>query len=555
MKEAKEGVVRFEMFNESVMAATLEFIYTGSVPILTRKMAEGLIVMADYLLLPRLKSQAEEIAMEKLNASNCFSTCKFAERYQCEELVSKTQNFILANFTTAARTEAFFHISSNEAEKWISSNEIHVSGEEDVFKIILSWIEHDKDERKKYFANLFRHVRLAYVSRDFLCRDILTNDYVKTKKSCLNMVMDAVSRKNVSATPRKSQQTPAIVACVHKYVICYFPREHRWCELGVMADSISNLKDCEIFSCHGKLYFLQLAHSELKDVKNNGLYYFHLHPAAVRCYDTLSNCWTRQQYKDDGRYVRQIFVRNEDDVYALVSDGCRDCENLSCICYAKKKHVSFLTKYNHESNEWLEISSFNFGSKEGICIVAKDNFIYFIGGGVRERYKFENLHDVERYDVKNNRWDKVADVQEGRMFACGAATKDRLIVAGGLDPEGMTSNTCEMYNETTNEWLFIANLSSKPNFLSSMVCCDDKVYVLGGCYGSSPNETIECYDPVNDEWKEKTKLPFRIPLESRGRYFLHACSMTFFTPSLSNIPITWLSRPGRRDDKHKCVTM
>ena len=38
---------------------------------------------------------------------------------------------------------------------------IGVSAEEDVFKIILTWIARDKSERKKYFAELFREVRLV----------------------------------------------------------------------------------------------------------------------------------------------------------------------------------------------------------------------------------------------------------------------------------------------------------------------------------------------------------------------------------------------------------
>ena len=541
MKEAKEGMVQLEMFTESVMAATLEFIYTGGVRISTQEIAEGLIVMADYLFLPNLKPPAEEVIMQKLNASNCISTCYFAEKYQCNELVSKIKNFIFANFTAVSKTEEFLSMSSEELESWISSDEVVVDSEEDVFKIILTWTEHSKDERKKYFANLFRQVRLVYVSRDFLCSDILPNDLVKTKKACLNLVMDAVESnnskncRNVPVTPRKSQQTSFIVACVQKYILCYFPREERWYLLGE-TDSI--LKDFEVFSYHGKLYFLKLTgflHSELL------------------CYDPLSDSWTRQRYKET-RYVRQIFVRNEDEVYALVSDGCLECENLGCLCYARKKRVSFLRKYNPESNEWQEISSFDFGSKEGICVVVKDNFIYFIGGGVREHHGYRNLPDVDRYDLNQNQWEKVADAQEGRMFACGAATKDRLFIVGGLDREGMTSNTCEVYNETRDEWHFIANLNANPSFLSSMVCCDGKVYVLGGCYDNESHHTVECYDPDNDEWKVNTELPFHIPM-GNGLYYLHASSMTVFTRSLNKRPMTLLSRPGLWVDKTKCVVM
>jgi len=187
---------------------------------------------------------------------------------------------------------------------------------------------------------------------------------------------------------------------------------------------------------------------------------------------------------------------------------------------------------------------------QGICVVVKDNFIYFIGGGVREQHGFKNVSHVDRFDLNKNQWDKVADAQEGRMFACGAATKDRLFIAGGLNREGMTSNTCEVYNETADEWHFIANLNAYPSFLSSMVCCDCKVYILGGCISQ---QTVECYDPDNDEWKVKTNLPFRFP--AKAFYYSHACSMTVFTRSLNKRPMALLSRSSLRGDKTKCVIM
>ena len=55
VKETTEGVVRLEMFTESIMAATvtLQYIYTGDVQIFTEDVgnARDLIVMADYFFL------------------------------------------------------------------------------------------------------------------------------------------------------------------------------------------------------------------------------------------------------------------------------------------------------------------------------------------------------------------------------------------------------------------------------------------------------------------------------------------------------------------------
>ena len=97
MQESKEGVVRLEMFSEIVMAATLEFIYTGSVQILTQEMAQGLIVMADYLFLSNLRplTVGAVAKLQTFSATNCISIYHFSEIYQCEELLSRPENLSL----------------------------------------------------------------------------------------------------------------------------------------------------------------------------------------------------------------------------------------------------------------------------------------------------------------------------------------------------------------------------------------------------------------------------------------------------------------------------
>ena len=100
MKETQEGVVRLEMFTDSIMATTLQFIYTGDVPILAEDTARDIIVVADYLFLDKLKLLAGEVLVQTLNTSNCISTYYFAERYQYEDLISNTRKFFLAHFTS-----------------------------------------------------------------------------------------------------------------------------------------------------------------------------------------------------------------------------------------------------------------------------------------------------------------------------------------------------------------------------------------------------------------------------------------------------------------------
>ncbi|XP_078346437.1 kelch-like protein 28 [Oculina patagonica] len=532
MKESKEGVVRLEMFNESVMAAALEFIYTGKVQILSQEMAESLIVMADYLSFPRLKIQAEEIVMEELDVTNCISTFNFAERYQCEVLVLKATEIIAANFSTLLKTEKKFLMNlSNmykEVEMLISSDGIDVSAEENVFKFIVAWIKHDKSKRKKYFAELFRHVRLVFVSRDFLTRDVVTNNLVKDSDGCLNLVKDAVhfidstDHHNLFVRPRRFLETAAMVFVnsADKHILGYFPREDKLCRLGELFHNSEELFGT-LVPCHGKLYIA--------------------HPSSQQllCYDPFSNTW-RSRYTDE-RKLWQIFVRNENEMYALVSEPWEG--------------TLYITKYKPESNSWeadvplkCEMMPLSISLQKGMCIVAKDSFIYFIGGNFRGTLK--GLRNVYRYDLNKDQVDKLADLQVERNYAYGASAHGKVFVAGGINEYHSWSKTCEVYDETTNQWHFIAGWRMPHNARPSckILSADDKLYSVVCLHGSDPPETrIECYDPEKDEWNEVAKMPLHVNAEkARGRHLEHAldypvrvnaCSMRVFKGFLSNASV------------------
>ena len=260
MKESQEGVVRLEMFTEPIMAATLQFIYTSDVQISTEDDAPDLIVLADYLFLEKLKVLAGEVLVQTLNVSNCISTYYFAEKYQCKVLLSNSRKFFFAHFTSiyAANRKDVLNMSSKEVEMWISSDEIDVSAEEDVFKIILEWIDHDRSGQKIFFAELFRHIRLGYVSRDFLRHDIATNELVKDSNSCVTLakdashLLDSENFESLSVPPRKSLETPVVVVNVGKNVLCYILGENSWWKLGKIPAGF--LRRHHFVPCDGQLY-------------------------------------------------------------------------------------------------------------------------------------------------------------------------------------------------------------------------------------------------------------------------------------------------------------
>lgn len=231
MRESKEQKIRLEMLTEHIWGKILSFIYSGTVQIHNEQDARDLISMADYFLIKQLKNIAGEFLAQNLETSNCISTYHFAEKYRCEELLVDTKRFILRNFSTIATTEDFSNMSSKEVEMWISSDETNIQAEEDVFKVILRWIMRNRKERKQYFYELFRHVRLAYVSVTYLRKVIATSNLVRDNRKCLRLVKDAIKKSKKShrpsVWPRKSLETPLMTVCVDKRIFSYFPRQDK----------------------------------------------------------------------------------------------------------------------------------------------------------------------------------------------------------------------------------------------------------------------------------------------------------------------------------------
>ena len=244
----------------------------------------------------------------------------------------------------------------------------------------------------------------------------------------------------------------------------------------------------------------------------------------------LNRCMSLPHIKGD-RELREIFVSNEDKMYALVSETCHCCNEFLFRRHSGRRfshretHISYITKYKPESNSWENISIFDkLDLRQEFCIVAKDNFIYFIGGVERYGYKCKFLTDVHRYDLSRNQWDKVADIQEPKMSPCGAVVNGKIVIAGRITQGNGMSETCqcEVYNETTNEWQFIASFNITPYACPKLLSVDGTLYAVGIVMLTrsyrSPDPIIQCYNPDKNEWHRKTEIPFGEFLPSANAY-------------------------------------
>ena len=378
--------------------------------------------------------------------------------------------FIHANFASVAEMDEFLSLEAKEVERWISSDEISVAVEADVFKIVLKWIELNKSARKASFEKLLGHVRLAFLSRDFLL-DVLTNELVKENSDCFKLISKAINQpgflteENVQQSPRKGLETRAIIACGGKYTFCYLPEKDEWKRLGTGRGLLER-----------NVYTQMINHRDQ-------LYTFSSDSETER-YDPIFDRWS---FLDHWKFLRKVnVVRGE--IYSIEID--------------KSAEKSTIKRFNVERCSWQTVLSSHEGCRHYSCVVAAGYHLYVCGGITRGDFTTK----AERFDTVGNKWEEIASMQQARAYSLGVATEGKIFVAGGMEDWTSCLETCEMFNISTNEWQFIGSLNV-PRDYCSMVCLKGTLYVLGGVNDERSELSVECYDPTEDKWIEKTTIP------------------------------------------------
>ena len=316
-------------------------------------------------------------------------------------------------------------------------------------------------------------MRLAFLSRDFLW-DVVTNELVEENFDCYKLISKAIkmpgfsSEDNSLQSPREGLETRAIVACGGKYTLCYLPEKDEWKRL---ADGLSERNQfTQVINYRDQLYAF------LSDGK-------------VERYDPVFNGWSTLDLPARGP-AKVAVVKGE--IYSLET--------------STSSKQSTIKRLNVERCSWQTVLSSHEGCREESCVVAAGNHLYVCGGWVDHEF----VTKAERFDTVENKWEEIANMQQARGNACGVTTEGKIFVAGGTE-EVLESvlKTCEMYNISTNEWQFIGSLSV-PHENCRMMCLKGTLYVLGGTDARWQSElSVECYDPTEDKWIDKTSIPVK----------------------------------------------
>ena len=280
------------------MEDVLQYIYTGNVSV-TEENAHNLMATEDFLLLPGLKTMVGRYLTQILTIDNCVFNYYFADKYQCMHLKETAREMTNSNFSAIMERHDFLNLDIKQVMEWVSSDDITVNAEDEVFRGIVNWVSHNRNKREVELPRLLREVRLVSIPQDFLLNVLVKEDLVSTNKVCLNFVLDCM-RLMVSTTDDQVVQQPrkclelcidAIFGCGGRRTLCYFPEQNRWYKFS--NKPFQHKQRSNPSQCRGKIY---ISSQDLDGLLLDVSYLMEFYTTANNSLGCISSCNHIYQY-------------------------------------------------------------------------------------------------------------------------------------------------------------------------------------------------------------------------------------------------------------------
>lgn len=191
--------------------------------------------------------------------------------------------------------------------------------------------------------------------------------------------------------------------------------------------------------------------------------------------------------------------------------------------YPPESFTNTFIVYDIASNTWKELAP-RPALAHGYQIVAHGNYVYAFGGfaySANHKPKWKSLDQIDRYDIKNNKWETIGKLHEPRSSNVAVVINEKVYLAAGWnatpkfenDADGKFHNTIEIFDLKT-EKVEVApyKIPSPVRRALTGIEHNGKILLVGGLgEGASHFELLNrvtAIDPITGASEEMTPLPF-----------------------------------------------
>ena len=421
---------------------------------------------------------------------NVATYYRVAKIFQLSNLSESAAKYIQRWFTTFSETDNFLELDFHSLKMIISSSELHITSEIEVFNAVDAWISHDFSERNKHSKHLLSKVRLSLLSKHALEYILEKNLSIKMNEECRKLIKEGFKQNKMSFNPGFTAKKLETRYCNQNYFdifhcgnnfLFYNGDQSSFFEI---IDGKDMIRSENVPSLPGSLCF-DIAGAAVVTLKNS-VYLF--------------NC--SRDENSNTKLVQKYSVAN--DSLETVGKWCFDSERY-CAC-GFIDHIYFFggnslkswtatatcRSFNTNDRTWTVEASMKEGRQRASCAVFEERIV--VAGGIGH----VELNTVEVYDPIACEWSDIPDMVEARYGHKLVAVKNKLFVVGGRGLNEMYDSLCNFFVSLTPPTSCL-NRSFNFSLVADVINTKNKIFVFFKDYSEALIYYVE-----RNEW---VKIP------------------------------------------------
>ncbi|KAM6930395.1 kelch-like protein 22 isoform 1-T1 [Xenentodon cancila] len=506
LREMKQKEIPIHGVSYMAMKKILDYIYTSEIE-LDLECVQEVLIAATLVQLENVIGFCCDFLFSWLDESNIIEVYHLADLYGLQQLKAMVHSYILRNIETLSRTEMYRRLPPEEVFRALSSDELQVTSENEVYEAALHYhYSPEEVETDQVYLQVSAKDNLKMLDAVRFClieRQVLQRLHGRLNQCPLKDSVSAALRYHEQELRQPVLQSPLTQ-----------PRSTFHCILsfGGMFSSSSFSNSDRLFQVFhpswGEWRTLTEPHTPRMSnqgvaVLNNFVYLIGGDKntsgfrAENRCwrYDPRHNSWCSIQPLQQQHADHCVCVVGS-HIYAI---GGRDYSN----------ELDSVERYDPHTNTWEFVSPLKREVYAHAGAVV-DGKIYITCG----RRGMAYLKETYCFDPAANDWTACAEGPVERAWHGMAAVNGHVYVIGGSNDErGYRRDVLKVacFDPAVNCWSLMASLPAGHGE-PGVAVLDGRIYILGGRSHDRGNRMkyIHVYNPDSDEWETETEFKERV---------------------------------------------
>ncbi|XP_006788561.1 kelch-like protein 41a isoform X1 [Neolamprologus brichardi] len=496
-KESSQKEVVLENLDPNIMEVIVNYMYSAEIDI-NDDNVQDILTAANRFQIPSVFTVCVNYLQKRLNKKSCLAIYRLGLMLNCARLAMAARDYVADHFETIAKDDDFLGLAPPELFAIIGADALNVEKEEAVFECLMRWIRKDKDKRVKSLVEAFDFIRFRLLPEKYFKEKVEKDDLVKADPE-LQKKIKIIKEAFAGKLPEKKKGQDAEEGEEGK-LPGYLNDNRRYGMYGrdvvlMINDTAAVAYDVQENECFLAAMAEQIPknHVSLTTKKNN----LHVLGGLFVDEDEKENTLQCYFYQLDSLAAEWIALPPMPSPRCLFAMG--EFENLIFAVAGKdlqtnESHDTVMC-YDTEKMKWTETKKLPL-KIHGHCVVSENGLVYCIGGKTDEN---KAINKMFAYNHKKSEWKEVAAMKTPRSMFGAVIHKGRIIVAGGVNEEGLTA-VCEAYDFGTNKWTPFTDFPQERSSIN-LVSCGGLLYAVGG-FAMVENENKECTpSEVIDIWQ------------------------------------------------------